>query len=494
MREALYRPCRRFFPAAALAAGALLAFALAGCATNPVTGKKELSLVSESQELTIGSEGDKAVTAEYGLYEDARLAAHVDSIGQRLARVSHRPGLTWHFHVVDDPAVNAFALPGGYIYITRGILAYLNSDAQLAGVMGHEIGHVTARHSAQQITRTQLYSLGLGIAAVVSPAFRRYGDAAQTGLGILFLKYSRDDESQADELGVEYATRAGYDPREIPGTYAMLKRVSEQSGQRLPEFLSTHPDPGNRETRTGALAAQAVAGKSGLVVRGPEYVVGLENLLFGADPRQGYFEGDRFYAPELRFTIDFPAGWQHQNTLQAVSAATANGKVGLELSLVEASGASPASYAEGLRAAGKVLAVAGNDETIGGYPAWVGRLVVAGENATQHTLAAVYLRQDAQHLYQILGASGLTGDADEHAIFTAARSFRALSDPARLHPTAQRVHVVRVEKTGLFNALVPGLGAQGLDLEGTSILNNVLADDRLDRGQLVKIVLQGKLR
>ena len=152
--------------------------------------------------------------------------------------------------MLDDPIVNAFAMPGGYIYITRGILAHLNSEAQLAGVLGHEIGHVTARHCAKQMTQQQMLGLGLAVGSALSSTFRQYSAAAQQALGLLMLKYSRDDETQADELGIRYATAAGWDPREIPATYAMLKRISDSSGQRLPAFMSTHPDPGDREQRT----------------------------------------------------------------------------------------------------------------------------------------------------------------------------------------------------------------------------------------------------
>ena len=157
----------------------LLALVLAaGCAKNPVTGKRELTLVSSDQELQMGREGHQAIVAEYGIYDDPAITAYVDSIGHRLARVSHLPNLEWHFTVLDDPVVNAFALPGGYIYITRGILAYLNSEAQLAGVLGHEIGHVTARHSAKQVTNQTLAGLGLGVATVFSKTFSRYSQAA----------------------------------------------------------------------------------------------------------------------------------------------------------------------------------------------------------------------------------------------------------------------------------------------------------------------------
>jgi predicted Zn-dependent protease len=220
----------------ASAAVVLLAVLAAGCAVNPATGRREFTLVSAGQELAIGQEGYGATVAEYGEYDDPALAAYVDTVGLRLARASERPDLDWHFTVLDDPMVNAFAMPGGYIYVTRGILAHLNSEAQLAGVLGHEIGHVTARHSAKQITQQQIAGLGLAVAGAYSATFQQYSGTAQQALGLLMLKYSRDDETQADELGIRYATAAGYDPREIPATYAMLKRVSQRGGGRAEAF------------------------------------------------------------------------------------------------------------------------------------------------------------------------------------------------------------------------------------------------------------------
>src|SRR5499426_733650 len=188
------------------AAVAALAWAAAGCAVNPATGKKEFTLVTPAQEAAMGREGYSAAIAEYGLYDDASVSAYVDSVGRKVAAASEQPTLPWRFTVLDDPVVNAFAMPGGYIYVTRGLLAHMQSEAQLAGVLGHEIGHVTARHSARQITQQQLAGLGLGIASALSSTVQQYSQAAQTALGLVFLKYGRDDETQADELGVAYAT------------------------------------------------------------------------------------------------------------------------------------------------------------------------------------------------------------------------------------------------------------------------------------------------
>jgi predicted Zn-dependent protease len=416
----------------------------------------------------------------------------VDSVGKALARVSHLPDLEWHFTLLDDPTVNAFAMPGGYIYITRGILAHLNSEAQLAGVLGHEIGHVTARHSAQRLTQQQFAGLGLGLASVFVKGFGQDSEAAQTALGLLFLKYGRDDENQADELGIQYATKAGYDPREIPSTYAMLKRIGERSGQRLPTFLSTHPDPGDRENRTHGLAQTAAAGKTNLQIRQRGYVQRLDGVVFGVDPRQGYFEGTRFYHPEMRFTMDFPAGWKTANGRQAVMAAEPNQKASMQLTLAQADGLSPAQLVSELRTKGSIVAAEGGSETVGGYAAWVGRLQVPTQSGGTQILAAAFIRRSADQMFQILGASSEPGNADEARVLASARSIRPLSDPARLNVTPDRVDVVSVTSAGAFDEVIGRFKSLAVGLDELAILNNVGEQDDVRRGELIKVVVRGQ--
>ena len=214
--------CARRVDSGGLPVACLLVLCVAlpavSCATNPVTGKREFTLMSESQELAIGRQADVEIQQTMGLYEDGDLQRYVEDIGLALAEVSHRPALPWHFTVVDSPAINAFALPGGYIYLTRGILAYLQDESDLAGVLGHEIGHVTARHAVRAYTRASGAQLGLVFGQIVVPQMRNpYGpslaDAAGTGLDLLFLKFGRDAENQSDRLGAEYARSGGWDPR-----------------------------------------------------------------------------------------------------------------------------------------------------------------------------------------------------------------------------------------------------------------------------------------
>jgi predicted Zn-dependent protease len=479
--------------AVALALAALVLELLTGCATNPVTGRREFSLVSTAQEDQMGREGYTAVVAEFGIYGDSTVQRYVNGVGQRLAKVSHLPDLDWHFTVIDDPAVNAFAMPGGYIYITRGILAHLNSEAQLAGVLGHEIGHVTHRHSAEQLTRQQISGLGLGLASLLSPTVSRYSAVAQQALGLMFLKFSRTNETEADELGVDYSTKAGYDPDEIPPTYAMLKRVGERAGQRLPGFMSTHPDPGDREARTTELARLARAGRTGLLIRRPEYVHRLDGVVFGSDPRQGYFEGNEFYHPELRFAITFPSGWTFQNARSSVTVTAPEQRAGMQLSLADAGTLAPTAFVAKLAADGRIGSSRGGGETIGGASAWVGRLVIPVEGGTERVLAAAFIRRSAGEMFQILGQTAQPDDADFARVLASARTFRGLTDAARLDPTASRVRVTSVTTAGAFSSLVGALGTQGLDLEDTAILNNRQAADRLASGELLKTVTPARL-
>src|SRR3989442_2818178 len=283
---------------------AALALALVGsplgCARNPVTGKRQIVLVSESEEIAMGRQSDPQVRQEYGIVENQALQNYAQAMGRKLVAVSHRPNLEWHFTVVDSSVVNAFAIPGGYVYLTRGILAYLGSEAELAGVMGHEIGHVTARHSVRQITRQQLAQLGLGVGSVLSPTFGQLGNAAPSGFGLLFLRFSRDDEREADRLGVEYAARAAYDPRQVSNFFDVLGRLSAAGDrQTIPGWLSTHPDPPQRVEATRMLAEQWIQmlglTDERMVVDRDPFLRAIDGMVFGNDPREGFSEGTRFY-------------------------------------------------------------------------------------------------------------------------------------------------------------------------------------------------------
>ncbi len=314
--------------------GALLAGPIASCARNPVTGKNELSLVSEAQEIEMGRQASQEVAQSIGFVDDPELQAYVAGIGKRMAAKSERPALPWEFHVVNDASVNAFALPGGFIYVTRGLLAHMNSEAELATVLGHEVGHVTARHSVQQISKAQLATLGLGVGSILSSDVAQFAGLASQGLGVLFLKYGRDAENQSDQLGFKYALGLNYDVREMANVFQTLSRASGSGqGGRLPEWLSTHPNPENRVKNTEARLDTLHASLGNTVVGREEYLQKIDGITFGEDPRQGFFEGSTFYHPDMRFQLQFPDGWKTQNTPSAVVALSPKEDAILQLAL-----------------------------------------------------------------------------------------------------------------------------------------------------------------
>ncbi|MES1244652.1 MAG: M48 family metalloprotease [Acidobacteriota bacterium] len=313
-----------------MVAAALLAVALsaAGCSTNPATGKRQIALVSEEQEIAMGREADQQVVQQIGLYQDQDVQAYVSRLGKQLAADSERPNLPWTFRVVDDPVVNAFALPGGFIYVTRGLMTHLTSEAELVSVLGHEIGHVTGRHSVEQMSKAQLAQIGLIAGMVIKPELAQFGDLAQTGLGLLFLKYGRDDETEADSLGLRYLVREQYNPNEMPQVFETLRRVSQAESQgkggKVPNWLSTHPTEENRIKAISSQIAQLNQDFSNAKVGREPYLRQLDDMTFGQNPREGYFVGNRFIQPDLAFEIRFPEGWKTSNQKEAVGAMSPN--------------------------------------------------------------------------------------------------------------------------------------------------------------------------
>ena len=282
---------------------------LPSCAINPVTGKKQLMFMSEAQELQLGSQYDPQVMATFGEYTNEPLQALIDQRGKEMGKISHRPNIEYHFRILDSPVINAFAVPGGYIYLTRGILAQFNNEAEMLGVLGHEMGHITARHSASQQTKQTLGQLLFVGGMIASEEFRKYGEYAMQGMQLLFLSFSRENEREADQLGVEYASKIGYDAQKMADFYKVLIKMNLASKQAgIPTFMSTHPDPGDRYNAVMRDAAkwQDSLDISPWKVNADDYLHLLDGMVYGEDPRQGFVEGQMFYHPEMKFQISGP--------------------------------------------------------------------------------------------------------------------------------------------------------------------------------------------
>jgi predicted Zn-dependent protease len=333
--------------------------------------------------------------------------------------------------------VNAFALPGGFVYVTRGLLGHVSSEAELAAVIGHEIGHVTAQHGVNQMSKQQVAAAGLLLGMILSPEVAQSSDAAQAGLGLLFLKYGRDDERQADDLGLRYLAKAGYEAREMPGMFRVLEAVGQISGGgRIPNWLATHPDPGARRERSEQLIAERRYPPG--QVAAETFLRRIDGLTFGPDPREGYFEGSTFFHPQLACQFEIPAGWRAVNEKARVVALHPDGVAEIELTLAQGAKADEAARAflgrEG------ISTLTSRKGKIHGLAAVQADFSVAAQRAISGR--AAFVEKDGK-VFQLVGlVFADRAVAAREAFERTLGSFATLKDRARLEAKPQRIRLV----------------------------------------------------
>jgi predicted Zn-dependent protease len=459
------------------------------CTTDYVTGKRTFSLVSESQEIQMGKEADPQIVAEYGLYDDPGLQAYVDGIGQEIAKVSHRSNLEYTVRVVDTPIVNAFALPGGFVYITRGILAHFNSEDELAGVMGHEIGHVVARHGAEQMSRAQLAGLGLAVGSVVSETFAKYSQFAGAGVGLLFLSFSREQESESDLLGVQYSTTLGYDSRRMADFFKTLSMMRDESGQSLPGFLSTHPDPGDREVRVNQLTEewQSKVAYKPLNKTRLDYLRRIEGIVYGDNPRQGFVEDGVFYHPDLRFQFPIPSGWAVRNSASTVMVIEPEQEAFVQMTL--ATSESPDAAADQFIKDSGATVVSRGEKTVHGFDALVVTSDLVSKENTLRLLS--YFVEKETHVYVF---HGVTMPVDfgkyQPRLSSVPEGFQSVTDEAVLNRQPTRLQIGQASRSTTVADALRGLGASDDMVDELALVNGMTPEQRVEKGYWLKFVVE----
>jgi predicted Zn-dependent protease len=453
------------------------------CVRNPATGERQLNFVPRDQEVALGQQAAQDVAATMGLYSREELAAYVERVGKKLAAVSERPDLPWSFQVVDDAAVNAFALPGGYIFVTRGLLAHMGNEAQLAVVLGHEIGHVTAQHSVNQMSKAQLANLGLGLGAALSKEVAAIAGLGAQGMQLMFLKFGRDDERQADDLGLRYALKAGYDVREMPKVFETLAAVSGGAGGRLPGWLATHPEPEERVRRSEQKLAK-IELEPNLERDESSYMQAVDGMTYGENPREGFFKDGTFYHPDLAFSIKLPSGFEGINTKQAMGASNEQGDAAMQLQL-----APDMPAAEALRA---FIQESGVQLQKG--PERLGNGVAAtfvGETE-QGTLAGlVAFLEHRGHTFQLMGLSEASRfNSYAPAFAQSFESFSEVTDPAVLSATPKVLEIKKLEEQRSVAELAKQFDT--VSLEEIALLNQTRPNAELKAGSYAKLVAPGK--
>jgi predicted Zn-dependent protease len=308
--------------------------ALHGCATNPVTGSPDLVFQSEAGEVKRSKEVHPMLLQQFGgVYDDAQLQAYVNEVGQRAAKASHRPELTYTFTVLDSEEINAFTTGGGYVYITRGIMNYLNSEAELAAVLGHEIGHVTARHPVRQQSKSTLAGIGAAAVGIFTGSADLAGLANYAGAALVS-GYGRDQELEADRLGAEYLVKTGHKPEHMIDVVRLLKNQELFEIQRAREekrkphvyhgLFASHPDNDQRLREVVKAAGKLDVAVDDREAGRERYLKVIEGLPVGTSRAQGVLKGNRFYHSNLGMTIVFPSGWHVENRSDRLIAVSPN--------------------------------------------------------------------------------------------------------------------------------------------------------------------------
>ncbi len=464
---------------------------LSSCAVNPVTGKQELMFLSEKDEIQLGRETDAEIIKQYGIYEDSKLTVYLNKIGHRLAKVSHRPQLTYQFKIIDSSVVNAFAVPGGFVYLSRGILAVLNSEAELSSVMGHEIGHITARHSAKQYTKAQLAQIGLGIGSIFLDS-SLITSLAQLGVGMLFLRFSRDNEREADDLGVEYASKVGYDATQFAHFFETLERMkpgSDRSG--LPGWFSTHPSPEDRvkAVRLKAKEWQSKLGLRDYRVDRDRYLREIDGLVYGEDPRQGYVDENLFFHPQLRFQFPVPLQWKLTNRPSQVEIVS-EGQDAMMLLFIAGEPSSKEAARSFVSKTGATV-VRSESVLVNGLSSQ--RLVSdIRTNKGVFRLLSYFIEKDRK-VYAFHGLTSVERFQRYQGFFDhTMRQFKDLTDPKRIHVKPDRIRLHAVRRVESLESQLRALGLPQEKMKEVALLNGMEIQQTLSTNTLIKVIERGR--
>ncbi|GJL81658.1 MAG: hypothetical protein DHS20C01_12920 [marine bacterium B5-7] len=467
----------------------LLGAGLSGCAVNPVTGKQNFVLISEEQELALGRQAHEGILKQYGLYDDQELEEYVSRVGETLARNSHRSNIPYSFYLLDSPMVNAFALPGGYVYITRGIMSFMENEAQLAGVLGHEIGHVTARHGVRQQSQGMVIGVLGGVAAAATGS-SAVGDLSNALGSALISGYGRSHELEADRLGAEYLARSGYDPSAMIEVIGILKdqelyetAKAREAGRQPSVYhgvFASHPQNDDRLKEVIAAAGQPVNGRR--PVDREAFLKRLDGMVVGDSAHQGVIRNGHFLHASLNVFIDLPAGWESENRPDRLISVAPDQSAVLQILLdTRKDNESPRAYidrefpqSESRRA----LTVNGFDavtlvDTIN---------TPFGKRPSQ--LAAVF-RDDDIFLFAAASRDGNTVASFDDTV----RSLRSLTNAERQLAKPHHIDLVRAESGDTFTSILRKQNLHDdIDVDRLRLLNGRFPDGEPHSGELIKIV------
>ncbi|MEM8844067.1 MAG: M48 family metalloprotease [Pseudomonadota bacterium] len=472
---------------------ALTVSILVGCAANPVTGKQDFVLMSEDQEISTGQKYHQEILKQYTPYDDPELQAYVSRLVDDLAQNSHRNHLVYHVTVLDSPEVNAFALPGGYLYITRGIMAYMNTEAELAGVLGHELGHITARHGVRQHSASTIAGI-LSTAAAIATGSSYAGDATNFASTALVRGYGRGHELEADRLGAEYIAKTGYDPQEMINVVEILKdqeefdkKVAAAEGREPRGYhglFSTHPS--NDQRLQEVISAANVFHSQKNREEDGTFLKLTNGMVFGTSAREGVIRNNKFYHKELGISITFPQGWQVDNLPTQLIASTNSRDAFMQITVSDLNKRqTPEQY---LRERFGNSLKAGEKISTANYEGYTGVAPANTPFGRQDTRIGVVFK--GNQVYQFLAAakdSNLMNRYDRNFIATIS-SLQALKPSEEKLAQAQHIKLIKAKPGDTFEKYAKTSPLTAYPADQLRLINGLFPNGQPTPGEYVKII------
>lgn len=471
---------------------------------SAISGTKRAYAYSWDQEVQIGNEVDEEIVGQYGIYRDEGLNSYYKELSHEILQNSHMRGedtdnkfknTEFTFRILDSPVVNAFALPGGFVYVTRGLMAHMNNEAQIAVVIGHEIGHVAARHASQRGLQQMIGQVAIVGGAILGQELlglpgETIMNLSSQAAQLLFLKHSRDHERESDQLGVEYAAKTGFAASEGAEFFTSLRRLSEQSGQALPNLLSTHPDPGEREEEIPRLAEDwREKGFDQQILNDEKYMSMIEGMIYGENPRNGFAEDGVYYHPEFEFFMSIPSEWNMINQATQVIMVSSDEDAVIIFRLDQESSTARESVENFLRENEITTSDQGSAGNAGNFPAYQANFdITEGENEVGVNLYALEYNNQVFRFINYTDKSQFEKYATDFMMTT--HSFNRLRDSRILNIEPVTLRVVKTDRRAPFSDFLPSNLPMSITAEELAIVNQVYLDDTIEEGTLIKIPVQ----
>lgn len=480
----------------------LLLLAIAAALLDGAPGGRQSMAMTEEEEIEIGKEAHKQILQQYRVYNNENLQKYVQFIGRKLADKSSRPHLDYTFLVLDTNEVNAFALPGGHIYVTRGLMAYLNTEAELAAVLGHEVGHVAARHASRQESASKVADFGTKLAAILGALYvpglnpNVTSDLLGVGSNALLKGYGRDHELEADELGAEYLAQTSYDTQALIDVITTLKnqesyeyklaRLEHRDPHVYHGLFATHPS-NDKRLQEAIENAGSVTSDDPVYAGKDAYLNLIDGLTYGPDARNGLVIGSNFYHGPLGFAVRFPDGWHVDNKSSVIIASNRSNSAIIQVSIMGADRRlSPKEYMvnrlgmKGLRE--------DQDLTVNGLPAHTGRVTVNSPYGRRLSrVTVIYFGRRAVILSSATEDGGGINRLDPKFLETA-KSFRPMSRQERMAAGQHRIRLIRADAATSYKSLAANSPLPNLAEEQLRLLNGDYPVGEIEPGEVIKIV------